>query len=46
VACPVPNHADAAIMSTVSPAVLSDELVNRMKQGSRTVTGDLLTKVM
>jgi hypothetical protein len=43
---PSPNHADAAVMSTVAPAVLTDELVNRMKSNARTVTGDLLTKVM
>jgi len=39
---PSPNHADAAVMSTVEPAVLSPELANRQ----RSVTSDLLEKVM
>jgi hypothetical protein len=43
---PSPNNADAAVMSLVAPAVLSDEMVEGMKRNRGMVTSDLLHKVM
>jgi hypothetical protein len=43
---PSPNNADAAVMSTVQPAILSPELAEQIRNRNRMVTGDLLTKVM
>lgn len=42
---PSPNHADAAVMSIVEPAIMSEEMIQSMKQRG-TITGDLLTKVL
>jgi hypothetical protein len=42
---PSPNNADAAIMSTVAPATVTEELLAAAKR-SQTISGDLLDKVM
>ena len=43
---PSPNHADAAVMSIVAPAILTDEMVAEMRGRHGMITQDLLTKVM
>jgi len=43
---PSPNHADAAVMSLVQPAVLSDAIVDSIRNKNGMITGDLLDKVM